>query len=91
MMCNGRLKSLGKPAHVQDRIVIVGGGNVGFSVAKNLENRSSRIRAKVIEKDRFTAEQAAELLEKTIVLHGDGLDADMLSRPILNAAMLFWR
>jgi trk system potassium uptake protein TrkA len=73
------LEVFGKAAHVQDRIVIVGGGNVGFSVAKNLENRSSRIRAKVIEKDRFTAEQAAELLEKTIVLHGDGLDADMLS------------
>ena len=73
------LEVFGKTAHVQDRIVIVGGGNVGFAVAKNLENRSSRIRAKVIEKDRFTAEQAAELLEKTIVLHGDGLDADMLS------------
>ena len=58
------LEVFGKAAHVQDRIVIVGGGNVGFSVAKNLENRSSRIRAKVIEKDRFTAEQAAELLEK---------------------------
>jgi len=73
------LEVFGKTAHVQDRVVIVGGGNVGFAVAKNLENRSSRIRAKVIEKDRFTAEQAAELLEKTIVLHGDGLDADMLS------------
>lgn len=73
------LEVFGKTAHVQDRIVIVGGGNVGFAVAKNLENRSSRIRAKVIEKDRFIAEQAAELLEKTIVLHGDGLDADMLS------------
>ena len=73
------LEVFGKTAHVQDRVVIVGGGNVGFAVAKNLENRSSRIRAKVIEKDRFSAEQAAELLEKTIVLHGDGLDADMLS------------
>ena len=73
------LEVFGKTAHVQDRIVIVGGGNVGFAVAKNLENRSSRIRAKVIEKDRLTAEKAAEFLEKTIVLHGDGLDADMLS------------
>ena len=58
--------------------MIVGGGNVGLAVAKNLESRSSRIRAKVIEKDRATAELAAEALEKTIVLHGDGLDVEML-------------
>ena len=73
------LEVFGKTTHAQDRVVIIGGGNVGFTVAKHLENRSSRIRAKVIEIDRENAEYAAELLEKTIVLHGDGLDAEMLA------------
>jgi|TARA_B110000091_G_scaffold19369_1_gene18263 trk system potassium uptake protein TrkA len=73
------LEVFGKTTHAQDRVVIIGGGNVGFTVAKHLENRSSRIRAKVIEIDRENAEHAAELLEKTIVLHGDGLDAEMLA------------
>jgi trk system potassium uptake protein TrkA len=73
------LEVFGKTTHTQDRVVIVGGGNVGFAVAQNLEGRSSRIRAKVIEINRETAEHAAEALEKTIVLHGDGLDAEMLS------------
>ena len=73
------LEVFGKTTHSQDRVVIVGGGNVGFAVAQNLEGRSSRIRAKVIEINRETAEHAAEALEKTIVLHGDGLDAEMLS------------
>ena len=73
------LEVFGKTTHAQDRVVIVGGGNVGFAVAQNLEGRSSRIRAKVIEINRETAEHAAEALEKTIVLHGDGLDAEMLS------------
>jgi len=73
------LEVFGKTTHAQDRVVIIGGGNVGFTVAKHLENRSSRIRAKVIEIDRDNAEHAAELLEKTIVLHGDGLDAEMLA------------
>ena len=72
------LEVFGKTTHAQDRVVIVGGGNVGFAVAKNLESRSSRIRAKVIEIDRETAEHAAEALEKTIVLHGDGLDSEIL-------------
>tara|TARA_B100000780_G_scaffold22075_1_gene14191 strand:+ start:5046 stop:6422 length:1377 start_codon:yes stop_codon:yes gene_type:complete len=73
------LEVFGKTTHAQDRVVIVGGGNVGFSVAQHLENRSSRIRAKVIEIDRDIAEHAAEALEKTIVLNGDGLDAEMLA------------
>ena len=73
------LEVFGKTTHAQDRVVIVGGGNVGFAVAQNLEGRSSRIRAKVIEINRETAEHAAEALEKTIVLHGDGLDSEMLS------------
>ena len=72
------LEVFGKTTNEQDRVVIIGGGNVGFAVAQNLENRRSRIRAKVIEIDRETAENAAEALEKTIVLNGDGLDSEIL-------------
>ena len=72
------LEVFGKITNEQDRVVIIGGGNVGFTVAQNIENRGSRIRAKVIEINRETAETAAEALEKTIVLHGDGLDPEIL-------------
>ena len=72
------LEVFGKTTNTQDRVVIIGGGNVGFTVAQDLENRSSRVRAKVIEINRETAEHAAEALEKTIVLHGDGLDSEIL-------------
>lgn len=58
--------------------MIVGGGNVGLEVAKALEERTGRIRAKVIEKNRKCAERAAETLERTIVLHGDGLDRTLM-------------
>jgi len=47
-------------------------------VARALEGRADRIRAKVIEKDRRAAERAADALERTIVLHGDGLDTALL-------------
>lgn len=73
------LEIFGKTQHKQERVVIVGGGNVGLAVAKELEARQGRIRAKVIEKDRGKAEIAAEALERTIVLHGDGLDSALLS------------
>ncbi|WP_121065233.1 Trk system potassium transporter TrkA [Chachezhania antarctica] len=73
------LEVFGKQQGKQDRVVIAGGGNVGLAVALELERREGRIRAKVIEKDRGRAERAAEALERTIVLHGDGLDSALLS------------
>ncbi|MDX2482750.1 MAG: Trk system potassium transporter TrkA [Pseudodonghicola sp.] len=75
---NRTMEVFGKTQKTQDRVVIVGGGNVGLEVARALERRKSRTRAKVIERDRAQAERAAEELERTIVLHGDGLDAALL-------------
>ncbi len=76
---NRTLEIFGKTQTKQDRIVLVGGGNVGLSVAQALEARPDRIRAKVIEKNRKCAERAADALERTIVLNGDGLSMELLS------------
>jgi trk system potassium uptake protein TrkA len=73
------MEIFGKTVKKQERVVIVGGGNVGLAVASELEKSASRVRAKVIEKNRACAERAAEALERTIVLHGDGLDSALLS------------
>ncbi len=73
------LEVFGKTSNKQERIVILGGGNVGLAVAQALETRTERVRAKVIEQDRARAEFAADALEKTIVLHGDGLSAELLA------------
>ncbi len=80
------LEVFGKQKDIQKRVVLVGGGNVGLAVASHLENSPARIRAKVIEKDRSCAERAAELLEKTIVLHGDGLDENLLREANIDRA-----
>ena len=47
----------------QERVVVIGGGNVGLAVAKTLESRANRVRAKVNEKNRGCAERAAGALE----------------------------
>lgn len=73
------LEIFGKTNTRQDRVVIVGGGNVGLQVAKALEDRKDRIRAKVIEKNRDCAERAADALERTVVLNGDGLSSELLA------------
>ncbi|MCA0964425.1 Trk system potassium transporter TrkA [Salipiger bermudensis] len=80
------LEIFGKSLRKQERVVIIGGGNVGLAVASALEKRTERIRAKVIERDRGRAERAADALERTIVLHGDGLDAALLAEAGIDRA-----
>ncbi|MDF1855816.1 Trk system potassium transporter TrkA [Pseudooceanicola sp.] len=80
------LEVFGKSSKKQERVVIVGGGNVGLAVAKALEDRTQRIRAKVVEKNRKNAERAADALERTIVLHGDGLDSALLAEAGISRA-----
>ena len=72
------LEIFGKTQGKLERVVIIGGGNVGLAVARALETRTDRIRVRVIERDRDIAENAADALERTIVLNGDGLDSSLL-------------
>jgi len=57
------------------RVVIAGGGNIGFNLAKVLE-RTNQV--KVIERDRSRAKAISEILESSIVLHGDAADEELL-------------
>ncbi len=60
------------------RALIVGGGNIGLNVAQKLEADKRKIRVKIIERDRERAEAVADALKRTVVLHGDGLDLELL-------------
>ncbi len=76
----------GKSQKKTSRVVVVGGGNVGLTVASTLEAQADRIRVKVIERNRKCAERAADALERTIVLNGDGLDASLLAEANIQRA-----
>jgi trk system potassium uptake protein TrkA len=80
------LEIFGKKQEKQERIVIIGGGNVGLDVAQKLEARTERVRVKVIEMDREIAETAADALDRTIVLHGDGLETGLLEEAQIGSA-----
>ncbi|MDM7459572.1 MAG: Trk system potassium transporter TrkA [Paracoccus sp. (in: a-proteobacteria)] len=80
------LDIFGKPPQKQERLVIIGAGNVGLAVAQSLEARADRIRTKLIERDRDRAEFAADRLERTIVLNGDGLSAELLDEAAVMTA-----
>ncbi|SEW18109.1 trk system potassium uptake protein TrkA [Aliiroseovarius sediminilitoris] len=76
---NRTLEVFGKSVKRQERVVILGGGNVGLAVARELENRTDRIRAKVVELNRAVAERAADALERTVVLHGDAMNIELMN------------
>jgi trk system potassium uptake protein TrkA len=80
------MEIFGKSMKKQERIVLVGGGNVGLTVALALEGKKTRTRVRIIERDRKTAESAAEALERTIVLNGDGLDVALLAEAGISRA-----
>jgi trk system potassium uptake protein TrkA len=80
------LDVFGKKAKKQERLVLIGGGNVGLAVARALEARGERVRMKIIEKSRERAEYAADNLDRTIVLHGDGMDMDLLMEAAIDRA-----
>jgi len=73
------MEVFGKSVARQERVLILGGGNVGLGIARALETGTDRVRVKVIEVDRRRAEFVAESLERTIVLLGDALDGDLLA------------
>jgi trk system potassium uptake protein TrkA len=60
------------------RMIIVGGGNIGFCLAEEIEAHHSGVTARIIEQKKERAEAVAQRLNRTTVLHGDGLDPELL-------------
>ncbi|MEL6196830.1 MAG: Trk system potassium transporter TrkA [Pseudomonadota bacterium] len=63
----------GKENRSVSRVLVVGAGNVGLRVARQIEEQQGQ-RAVMIERDRERAERAADGLRRTVVLNGDALD-----------------
>jgi trk system potassium uptake protein TrkA len=72
------MEVFGKTDMKVEHALIVGAGNIGLHVAKSLESEGRKVRLKIIERDRSRAESAADGLKRTVVLHGDGLDIELL-------------
>lgn len=71
------------------RIIIAGGGNIGNYVARKLEERQSRTNVKIIESDRKTAIDIAEKVNRTVILHGDALDPEIMREAGIGEAEMF--
>ena len=78
------LDTFGHYEKISNKILIIGGGNIGFNLAKNLEETFESARVKIIEKEKDRAEFLASELNNTIVINGNGLDEEVLSEANLD-------
>ncbi len=80
------LDAFGHEEKISKKILIIGGGNIGYNLAKNLEESLDSVRVKIVEKDKQRAEYLANNLNNTIVINGDGLDEEALEEANLGEA-----
>ena len=78
------LSAFGHNEKISNKILIIGGGNIGFNLAKNIEQSFDSARVKIIEKDKNRSEFIASELNNSIVINGNGLDEDVLAEANLN-------
>jgi len=80
------LEAFGHNEKISKKILIIGGGNIGYNLAKNIEDTLEGLRVKIVEKDKLRSEYLANELNNTIVINGNGLDEEVLSEANLDEA-----
>ncbi len=70
------LDLIGKSNTQINDVMILGGGLIGQFVAQEISNE---IRTKIIESKREKSQVIADILPRSLVIHGDGTDIDLLA------------
>ena len=78
------LEAFGHNDPISKKILLIGGGNIGYNLAKYIELSTNDTRLKIIEKNKDRAEFLASELSNTIVINGDGLDEEVLKEANLD-------
>tara|TARA_B100000686_G_C16780010_1_gene971179 strand:- start:789 stop:2165 length:1377 start_codon:yes stop_codon:yes gene_type:complete len=72
------LEAFGKEVSSTRRAIIIGGGNIGLLLAQEIERKYPDIDLRLIEKNLQRAHYVSQRLHKTLVLHGDGLNRQIM-------------
>ncbi|MDE2216331.1 MAG: Trk system potassium transporter TrkA [Planctomycetota bacterium] len=81
------LPMVNRRADEVEKVIIYGVNRASLELAKNLEDQ--KIGVTLIEPDKEKTQQAASVLDKTIVLHGSALDIDLLKEASIDITDFF--
>lgn len=80
------LREFQRPEKPYKNIMIAGGGSIGTALAKALESNHN---VKVVERNEKRANEVADLLRNTIVLHGEASEIELLAEEHIDQVDLF--
>lgn len=80
------IEAFGYEREDSHRLLVLGGGNVGLCLTRELESRLPHVNTLVIERDKERAVFVANQLSSSTVLRGDCLDKDLLMEAGANKA-----
>jgi len=80
------LREFGHEELQAKKVVIIGGGNIGFSLAQFIESSNSKISTELIEANKSRAEFLASNLNRVTITHGDGLENQILEEVNISEA-----
>lgn len=72
------MAAFGHEERTARRLLIFGGGNIGLSLAQEIERDMDWVKIKIIESGQERAEHIASILDTAMVLQGDVLDQEIL-------------
>lgn len=84
-MSDRAMAVFGHEEKAAQRLVIVGGGNIGLFLARLLED-NAKTNVKIIEFDKERAALIAEKLKHAVVINGDALDREILQEANISQA-----
>ena len=72
------MKAFGHEEAESQRVVIVGGGNIGFALSKKIEEEDKEVSNKIIEFDKDRSKFLASNLKSATIINGDALETQIL-------------
>lgn len=68
--------NFGKKKKEVENVMILGGSNIGYYLAKRLSD--AKISVRIIEQNKERAQELSDILDDVLVIHGDGTDINLL-------------
>lgn len=82
------MRAFGLENQESQRLIILGGGQIGFNLARIVEKDANFVDVRIIERDKERAEEVSEALAEATVIKGDALDADIIEEAGTSSADL---